>query len=242
MNYSKQKRVVVATDRTAIPAAVHAMLTLEFDVVSVVYDADTLLSEALRLEPDLVVVEAALSLRDEFRATGEIMRRLPRTKIIHHATHDAAGDASHHATGDATGAEELSQGEECEGIDSEATFSQALRLAGTARDCPADAGEAPGAASPQDPAGLTSREREVLELLANGFAMKVIAYRLGITYRTVAFHKYKMMQRLGIRTNAGLTTYALRTGALKSAPMRAEFPRRTRYAPGSASPRLRAAG
>src|ERR1700722_19916806 len=110
MNYSKQNRVVVATDRTAIPAAVHAMLMLEFDVVSVVYDADTLLSEALRLEPDLVVVEAALSLRDDFRATGEIMRRLPRTKIIHHATHHA------------TGAEELSQGDECEAIDSEARF------------------------------------------------------------------------------------------------------------------------
>jgi DNA-binding NarL/FixJ family response regulator len=230
MNYSKQNRVVVATDRTAIPAAVHAMLTLEFDVVSVVYDADTLLSEALRLEPDLVVVEAALSLRDDFRATGEIMRRLPRTKIIHHATHHA------------TGPEALSQGDECEAIDSEARFSQALRLAGTARDCSADAGEAPEAASQQDPAGLTSREREVLELLANGFAMKVIAYRLGITYRTVAFHKYKMMQRLGIRTNAGLTTYALQTGALRSVPMRAEFPRRTRYEPGSASPRLRAAG
>jgi DNA-binding NarL/FixJ family response regulator len=230
MNYSKQNRVVVATDRTAIPAAVHAMLTLEFDVVSVVYDADTLLSEALRLEPDLVVVEAALSLRDDFRATGEIMRRLPRTKIIHHATHHA------------TGAEALSQGDECDAIDSEARFSQALRLAGTARDCSADAGEAHEAASQQDPAGLTSREREVLELLANGFAMKVIAYRLGITYRTVAFHKYKMMQRLGIRTNAGLTTYALQTGALGSAPMRAEFPRRTRYEPGSASPRLGAAG
>jgi DNA-binding NarL/FixJ family response regulator len=234
MNYSKQSRVVVATDRTAIPAAVHAMLTLEFDVVSVVYDADTLLSEALRLEPDLVVVEAALSLRDEFRATGQIMRRLPRTKIIHHATHDA----THHATG----AEALSQGDECEAIDSEARFSQALRLVGMARDCSGDAGEAPADASQQDPAGLTSREREVLELLANGFAMKVIAYRLGITYRTVAFHKYKMMQRLGIRTNAGLTTYALQTGALRSAPMRAEFPRRTRFEPGAASPRLRAAG
>jgi hypothetical protein len=47
--------------------------------------------------------------------------------------------------------------------------------------------------------------------------MKVIAHRLGITYRTVAFHKYKMMQRLGIRTNAGLTTYALRAGALGAA-------------------------
>jgi DNA-binding NarL/FixJ family response regulator len=222
MNYSKQKRVVIATDRTAVPAAVQAMLTLEFDAVSVVYDADTLLSEALRLEPDLVVVEAALSLRDEFRATREIMRRLPHTKIIHHATH----------------AEALSQDDECEGEEPEPAFSQALRLAGAAAS--ADAARAPAAASQN--LGLTSREREVLELLANGLAMKVIAHRLGITYRTVAFHKYKMMQRLGIRTNAGLTTYALQTGALKSVPMRVEFPRRTRSEPGSASPRPPAAG
>jgi DNA-binding NarL/FixJ family response regulator len=224
MSSSKQKRVVIATDRTAVPAAVHAMLTLEFDVVSVVYDADALLSEALRLEPDLVVVEAAVSLRDEFRAAGEIMRRLPRTRIIHHAAQ----------------ADERSPDVECEADELETTFSQALRLAGTGSSAHAEG--ALSADSQQDPAGLTSREREVLELLANGLAMKVIAYRLGITYRTVAFHKYKMMQRLGIRTNAGLTTYALQTGALKSVPLRAEFPRRPRLDPSSVSPRLRAAG
>jgi DNA-binding NarL/FixJ family response regulator len=224
MKYSGQTRVVVATDRAAVPAAVHAMLTLEFDVVSVVYDADSLLSEALRLEPDLVVVEAALSLRDEFRAAGEIMRRLPRTKIIHHAT------------------QEFSQDDELDGVGSQGTLSLALRLAG-ARCASADAGERSAASSQDTQDGLTAREREVLELLANGCAMKVIAYQLGITYRTVAFHKYKMMQRLGIRTNAGLTTYALRTGALKPAPvMGAGFPRRTGHEGGASSPRLRSAG
>jgi DNA-binding NarL/FixJ family response regulator len=225
MRYSGQTRVVVATDRTAVPAAVQGMLALQFDVVSVVYDADTLLSEALRLEPDLVVVEAALSLRDEFRAAGEIMRRLPRTKIIHHAT----------------AAEAFSQDDESESVWSDGRFSQALRLVGTAGRPAADAGEPPARIGASPPAALTSREREVLELLARGVAMKVIAHRLGITYRTVAFHKYNMMQRLGIRTNAGLTTYALQTGALRPLPMQAEFSRRTRSGPGSASPRLPAA-
>jgi DNA-binding NarL/FixJ family response regulator len=107
-----------------------------------------------------VVVEAAVSLRDEFRATREIMRRLPRTKIIHHAST----------------AEELSQDDECEGEDAESTFSQALRLAG------AGSSAAAGRAAASQDLGLTSREREVLELLANGLAMKVIAHRLGITY------------------------------------------------------------
>jgi DNA-binding NarL/FixJ family response regulator len=234
MKNSGQTRVVVATGRTAVPAAVSAMLMPEFDVVGVVYDADTLLSEVLRLEPDLVVVEAALSLRDEFRATREILRRLPHTKIIHHVTQAQASRA-----------QECSQDDEFERAGPEGTLTQALRLAGTARCSSAEAGEPSviAALPPAPSAGLTAREREVLALLANGFAMKVIAHRLGITYRTVAFHKYKMMQRLGIRTNAGLTTYALRTGALQSDHvMDAKFPRRMPHHQGSASLRLRAAG
>jgi DNA-binding NarL/FixJ family response regulator len=203
MKPSKQAKVIVATDRKGVPAAVRAMLTLEFDLVRVVYDADTLLREALRLRPDLVVIEAELSLRDEFRATREIMRRLPDTKIIHHAT-DADASTVGVAADDEAADEAAAP---CEQL------AQAVRLA--ASQCPPLV-PAPFAlpASEGSSAELTTREREVLALLATGHAMKVIAHRLGITYRTVAFHKYKMMQRLGIRTNAGLTTYALRSGAL----------------------------
>ena len=168
-----------------------------------------MLREALRLRPDLVVIEAELSLRDEFRATREIMRHLPDTKIIHHATDADAADATHaaEAGGIAGDDETADDGAPCEQL------AQAVRLA--ASRCPSlvpaqSASPAPEGSSPE----LTTREREVLALLATGHAMKVIAYRLGITYRTVAFHKYKMMQRLGIRTNAGLTTYALRSGAI----------------------------
>jgi len=56
---------------------------------------------------------------------------------------------------------------------------------------------------------LTRRQYEVLALLAAGHPMKDVAYRLGITYRTVTFHKYTTMQRLGITTNAALIAYAL---------------------------------
>ena len=207
MKSSKQAKVIVATDRKGVPAAVRAMLTLEFDLVRVVYDADTLLREALRLRPDLVVIEAELSLRDEFRATREIMRRLPDTKIIHHAT-----DADASTVGTAVDDEVLGEAADDAAAPCE-QLAQAVRLA--ASQCPPLV-PAPFAlpASEGSSAELTTREREVLALLATGHAMKVIAHRLGITYRTVAFHKYKMMQRLGIRTNAGLTTYALRSGAL----------------------------
>jgi DNA-binding NarL/FixJ family response regulator len=59
------------------------------------------------------------------------------------------------------------------------------------------------------PEPLTTRQYEVLALLAAGYPMKAVARRLGITYRTVTFHKYRTMHRLGITTNAGLIAYAL---------------------------------
>jgi DNA-binding CsgD family transcriptional regulator len=63
---------------------------------------------------------------------------------------------------------------------------------------------------------LTRREYQVLALLAAGYPMKQIAYRLGITYRTVTFHKYRAMQRLAVRSNAGLLSFALRNNILES--------------------------
>ena len=59
---------------------------------------------------------------------------------------------------------------------------------------------------------LTSRERQVLKLVAEGSPMKVAAHTLNITDRTVAFHKYKMMRRLGLKNTAELVRVAVRHG------------------------------
>jgi DNA-binding CsgD family transcriptional regulator len=66
----------------------------------------------------------------------------------------------------------------------------------------------PGADNPTRQ--LTSRQREVLQLLAEGKSMKEVASILNVTPRTVAFHKYRMMEQLRIKTNAELIQYALR--------------------------------
>jgi DNA-binding NarL/FixJ family response regulator len=73
--------------------------------------------------------------------------------------------------------------------------------------CPED--RAPANAPVRSPGRLTSRQYDVLALLAAGYPMKVVADRLGITYRTVTFHKYRTMQRLSISTNAGLIAHGL---------------------------------
>ena len=62
------------------------------------------------------------------------------------------------------------------------------------------------------PHELTLRQREVLQLLAEGRSMKEIAYTLNITPRTVAFHKYRMMEQLHLKTSAELVQYAVKHG------------------------------
>jgi DNA-binding NarL/FixJ family response regulator len=65
---------------------------------------------------------------------------------------------------------------------------------------------------------LSNREYEVLALLAAGYPMKQIASRLGITYRTVTFHKYRMMEKLRITTTAGLMSYGLKKNISERSP------------------------
>ena len=78
-----------------------------------------------------------------------------------------------------------------------------------------DATGAPGGSD--DPvAMLTSRQREILQLVAEGHSAKEIALDLKLSPRTVEFHKYRIMEALGIQTNADLVRYAMKTGLLDS--------------------------
>ena len=61
-------------------------------------------------------------------------------------------------------------------------------------------------------ASLTLRQREILRLLAEGLSAKQIAGKLGISHRTVEFHKYKMMESLGVKTNAEVIQFAMKHG------------------------------
>jgi DNA-binding NarL/FixJ family response regulator len=201
MGILERARVLIAEGRSSLPSAVAAMLSSEFDVVGRVDDNQSLHAESLRLEPDLILLDVAMALQDGFRTTKEIMRRLPGTKVVFH-TVPARGPC---------GKDVRKQSRD---------LSQTIRLA-TATEhfgtnvCALNSSMTAIAefASPHS-AALTRRESEILTLLASGLAMKAVAFELGITYRTVAFHKYRMMGRLGIRTNAGLTAYALQTGAI----------------------------
>ena len=73
-----------------------------------------------------------------------------------------------------------------------------------------------GPAQAGDPiASITPRQREVLQLLAEGHPAKEIAAKLSISSRTVEFHKYQMMETLGLRTNAELIHLAIKHGLVE---------------------------
>jgi DNA-binding NarL/FixJ family response regulator len=67
------------------------------------------------------------------------------------------------------------------------------------------------------PKALSHRQREVLQMLAEGRSMKEIAYDLQITHRTVRFHKSRLMEELSLTTNSGLVMYAVKHGIVPSA-------------------------
>jgi DNA-binding CsgD family transcriptional regulator len=71
-------------------------------------------------------------------------------------------------------------------------------------------GHQPGVASVK----LTSRQREVLQLLAEGHSMKEVANILDLSPRTIAFHKYRIMEELGLKTNANLVQFAIKHGVI----------------------------
>ena len=196
---SKWVRILVAADHAPVAAKINRMLAPELEVVGIVHDNQALIKAALDLKPDVVLIDIAISIRDGLQAVEAIIQRLPQTKIILHtatAKDEGRSCAEKAWAGEAAAARE---------------FSDAIRLAlkGDAYLAPSIVEKVSQTSDTSSSRQLTDREYEVLALLAAGYPMKNIAYRLGITYRTVTFHKYRMMERLGIETNAGLMNYAL---------------------------------
>ena len=122
-------------------------------------------------------------------------------RIVFNAIKDGGRPESYHEVASVLSACDLARAAACEAaaITEDERSDAAITAAGQKSSTPDG--------SPSG--GLTDRENEVLGLLAAGYPMKRIAHQLGITYRTVTFHKYRMMEKLGIGTNAGLVTYAL---------------------------------
>jgi DNA-binding NarL/FixJ family response regulator len=203
-------RILLADDHLMMLDAFKAFLEPEFEVVGSVTDGRTLLAEFSRLHPDAVVVDVAMPLLNGLDAGRQLMARRPGVRLIYLTMNPDPDLASEALRLGAYGyvlknsaAEELKQ-----------AIHEALR--GRSYITPMIMRDVVGylidsRTRPQD---LTGRQREVLQLLAEGKSMKEVAAILNLTPRTVAFHKYRIMEQLGVKTSADLVKYAVRVGVI----------------------------
>jgi len=207
-------RVLLADPQALVREALGGLLPPEFELVGCATDGVSLVREAARLAPDLVVMELQLPHIDGLRAAHRILFGRPETRIVFLTSVEDESAAAEALAAGATGyllktatATEFLAGLRA-AMQGQVVLSR--QIAGGRRDDLPSPPRGDSAASP-----LSPRAVEVVGLLAQGLAMKEVGARLGIATRTVAFHKYRAMHSLGIASSAALVRFAVENGIVE---------------------------
>lgn len=207
---TRRARILLADDHTLVSEALTELLEPRFSVVEKVSDGRALLKAARALKPDVVIVDIAMPMLNGLEAARILRTEMPACKLIFLTMTQDADLAREALRIGASGyLLKTSAGWELlEAVDAALKGRQyvtpVLKRAMEARPAP-DTDSSPRFE-------LTARQREVLQLLAQGHSMKQVAAALGVATRTVAFHKYQMMGKFRLGSNAELVQFAIRQG------------------------------
>ena len=200
-------RLLIADDHKILAEACKAFLEPEYQVVGIVTDGRATLEAAYTLRPDVIILDITMPFLNGLDAGEQIKARLPAVKLIYMTMNLATEIAAEAFRRGASGyvlkhsaVEELA-----------IAIRKALR--GESYLSPLIERETVKYLLNQRKTHtkhITSRQSEVLQLLAEGMSMKQVANILNIKPGTVAFQKYRMMETLGVRTNAELLKYAIK--------------------------------
>jgi DNA-binding NarL/FixJ family response regulator len=212
---ARRPRLLLADDHVLVAEALRSLLAPEFDLVGVVEDGRELVEAAGKLRPDVIVADVTMPHLNGIDALLQLRQRGDRTPVVFLTMHRDVAFARRALEAGASGFV-LKHSAPAELI---AAIRAALQ--GGTYLTPQLAGEVleamkEGRERTSDPiASLTPRQREVLQLLAEGRSAKEIAARLEISVRTVEFHKYQMMEALGIHNSAELVHVAIKHGLVE---------------------------
>ena len=211
----RRPRVLLADDHRLLREAFAQLLQPGCDVVGAVADGRALLAAAQELRPDIVVLDIAMPLLNGLDAARQLKGLLPEVRLIFLTVSEDPEVAAEAFRVGASGyllknsaASELFQA--IQEVSQGRSYVTPLATQGLVGSLIRDPGPAQGTGQ------LSMRQREVLQLLAEGRTMKEIAHILAITPRTVAFHKYRMMEDLGIKTSAELVRFAIKDHVVAS--------------------------
>ena len=208
----RRPRVLVADDHQIVTGGLRVLLEPKFDLVGIVENGRDLLEAAARLRPDVIVADISMPLLNGIEAIRQLKKAGEPAPVVLLTMHLEATYAARAFDAGASGyvlkhaapSELITAIEEALKGRTYITPMIAKDLVQAYRD---------GAPKQLDPARrLTPRQLEVLQLLAEGHSAKEMASILKISPRTVEFHKYKMMEKLDIRTTAELVQYAMKHG------------------------------
>jgi len=209
MENHHRARLLIADDHTLLAEACKTLLEHEFKVLAIVNNGRELLRVAEEMKPDVVILDVAMPQLNGLDAGEQLKKVLPSCKLVFMTMNmapDVAAEAfrrgaSGYVVKSATAAElvtairrALRSESYLSPIITKDTVEFLLRKGN----------------SFSEEKRLTSRQSEILQLLAEGMSMKEIASVLNLKPGTVAFHKYNLMQTLGVRTNAALVQYAIK--------------------------------
>ena len=207
----KRTRVLLADDHKIILDGLKKLLEPEFEIVGTVEDGRALVSAALEWSPEVIVVDISMPLLNGIEAVRQIRKSNPSVKIVFLTMHPDVtyairafeAGASGYVLKHAASSELLSAISEALKGRTFVTPMIAKELIESYRE---------GRFHLEESHQLTDRQREILQLLAEGHAPKEIAQILNISPRTVEFHKYSLMEKLHLKTVSALIQYAIKQG------------------------------
>lgn len=206
----RKPRVLIADDHQMLLEAFKSLLEPECEIVATVRNGREAIEAGERLRPDVVIMDISMPTLNGLDAGRLLLERCSAIKIVYLTVQEDPAIAAEAFRFGASGylLKTAAASELFHAVHSvfEGGTYVSPALAGKVMTALSQDGERP--LSP----GLSTRQREVLQLLAEGRTMKEIAAELHITARTVAYHKYRMMQQLGIETSAELIQHGVRLG------------------------------
>jgi DNA-binding NarL/FixJ family response regulator len=207
-------RVLIGDDHALLRAAVASLLGDQYDVIGEADNGQALVRAALQLKPDLVVLDVSMPVMNGIDAAAQIVKNLPATQVVFLSMHasplymrSAMAIGARAYVLKSAAPEELLQalaavrrGQTYVSPDfgTDAVREARMTTTGSARA----------------PIGLTTRQRQILQMVAEGRQNKEIAATLGVSVKTVEFHRARLMTKLNARSVAELTRYAIREGLI----------------------------
>lgn len=207
-------RILLGDDHSLVLEGIRRLLEADYDLVGTAEDGKALVREAIRLKPDLIVLDIGMPILNGIDAANEIRRELPNAKVVFISMHanaiyvrkaiEVGGQAYVLKSG---ASEELKKAIEI------ARRGGIYLSPGLGHEVIESAIHRPKT-RPRHVLELTSRQRQILQLIAEGKQNKEIAAILFVSVRTVEFHRGRLMTKLGARTVAELARCAIQEGLI----------------------------